>query len=120
MERDSSGRHVEKSRTVNVVQRHAEPDAPKPHRYAARETMQQSNTLVEIKTILFDVLGLPASEIDESTNFFNLGMHSLTATRFASRIGQKFEVDVSMRMVFEHPTLKSLAEAIDRMISAKE
>ena len=45
-------------------------------------------------------------------NFFEMGGHSLSATRVASRIRSTFSIDLPLRCLFEAPTIESLSEAI--------
>ena len=48
-------------------------------------------------------------------NFFDLGGHSLLATQVLSRLLEKFNVEVSLRRLFETPTVAGLAQAIGEL-----
>ena len=56
---------------------------------------------------------LKRETIGRHDNFFDLGGHSLLATQLASRIRDSFDVELPVHMVFEHPELSALAEAIE-------
>jgi acyl carrier protein len=56
---------------------------------------------------------LRAENVGVRDNFFDLGGHSLAATRLLSRVRQQFRVEVTMRSFFDRPTLGGLAELID-------
>jgi amino acid adenylation domain-containing protein len=46
-------------------------------------------------------------------SFFDLGGHSLMAMRLFARIGQKWNVDLSLQRIFECPTVAELASSIE-------
>ncbi|MHC5675023.1 amino acid adenylation domain-containing protein [Nostoc sp.] len=45
-------------------------------------------------------------------NFFELGGHSLLATQVISRIRQAFRIEIPLQLLFENPTIATLAEAL--------
>lgn len=56
---------------------------------------------------------LKVERIGIRDNFFELGGHSLLATRIIARIRSSLGLNVSIRMLFEAPTVESLAQAIE-------
>ncbi|MFN6485180.1 MULTISPECIES: non-ribosomal peptide synthetase [unclassified Nostoc] len=45
-------------------------------------------------------------------NFFELGGHSLLATQVMSRVRQAFQIEIPLQLLFENPTIATLAQAI--------
>ncbi|HEV7649801.1 MAG TPA: phosphopantetheine-binding protein, partial [Actinophytocola sp.] len=55
--------------------------------------------------------------INTTDNFFDLGGHSLIATRIVSRLRHQFNVEIPVRTLFEHPTITHLAQAVTDAIT---
>ncbi|OAA37311.1 BEAS beauvericin nonribosomal cyclodepsipeptide synthetase [Beauveria brongniartii RCEF 3172] len=57
-----------------------------------------------------NVLGMDVGVTD---NFFDLGGHSLMATKLAARIGRRLNTTISVKEVFEHPIVFQLAKTLE-------
>jgi thioesterase domain-containing protein len=71
----------------------------------------QTSTEATLSGLWGEVLGL--EQVGRDDNFFELGGHSLLATRLIARIRQTFKVDLSLRHLFERPTINAVAGLID-------
>ncbi|MHB8896789.1 MAG: condensation domain-containing protein, partial [Candidatus Geothermincolia bacterium] len=65
---------------------------------------------VLLANIFSDVLGI--ARVGITDDFFQLGGHSLSATRVASRIHRVFGVQCPVKAIFEHPKISDLAPFI--------
>jgi amino acid adenylation domain-containing protein len=76
----------------------------------ASRALAAPRTLVEemLAEIWKDLLQIARLGIHD--NFFELGGHSLLATQLASRVRDGFRREISLRSVFEKPTIAGLAE----------
>jgi amino acid adenylation domain-containing protein/non-ribosomal peptide synthase protein (TIGR01720 family) len=72
----------------------------------------RSNTETLLASLWSSVLKVDVNSV--TTNFFDLGGHSLLATQLASRIRDSFEIDMPLRVLFEHPVLSELASWLDQ------
>lgn len=64
----------------------------------------------QIADVWCQVLGLSSLDIEE--NFFELGGHSLLATQVMSRLAGALQMELSVSLLFEAPTVAQLATAI--------
>jgi non-ribosomal peptide synthetase component F len=55
---------------------------------------------------------LETDRVSIRDNFFDLGGHSLLATQVLSQIRRRFELDLPLRILFEHQTIADLALAV--------
>ncbi|WP_194894297.1 non-ribosomal peptide synthetase [Catenulispora pinisilvae] len=67
--------------------------------------------------VFADVLGLERIGIDDS--FFDLGGHSLAASRAISKVRSALGVELSMRLLFEFPSVSLLAEQVRKLEKTK-
>ncbi|MGW9266472.1 amino acid adenylation domain-containing protein, partial [Gordonia terrae] len=63
-----------------------------------------------VAQVFAEVLGV--DEIGVTTSFFDLGGNSLSATRLASRVADALGTEVSVRDVFEAPSVRDLVAAV--------
>ncbi|TLD03907.1 hypothetical protein PgNI_11271 [Pyricularia grisea] len=78
-----------------------------------RITWEAPRTEVEIALCeeFSKILGVKVSAAD---NFFDLGGHSLMATRLLSRINRRLDADASVKLLFTYPVVKDLAAALEQ------
>ncbi|WP_146169671.1 non-ribosomal peptide synthetase, partial [Actinoplanes italicus] len=87
-----------------------EPDATRPGLAVGyREPEGQFETV--IAGIWSDLLGLDRVGADD--DFFDLGGHSLLANRVVARLRTALGADVPLALLFDHPTVRGLAAALD-------
>jgi amino acid adenylation domain-containing protein len=67
--------------------------------------------------ILADLLNL--EHVNPDDNFFFLGGHSLLGTQLVTRLRNVFGVDLSLKSLFDHPTVAQLSQEIEQLLLAK-
>ncbi len=65
-----------------------------------------------LATIWAQTLGI--SQVGIHDNFFQMGGHSLIGTLLISRVFDAFQTDLSLRHLFESPTVAGLAQVINQ------
>ena len=71
----------------------------------------------ELAGIWAEVLSLDRVGIYD--NFFDLGGHSLAATRVVSQVLKKFQIEIPFESLFQSPTIAEMAEVITRSQAKK-
>jgi amino acid adenylation domain-containing protein len=70
-----------------------------------------------ISQIWASVLGLPRVGVHD--NFFELGGHSLLATQIITRLREVFQLELPIRLVFEHPTVAGMSAMIEAELASR-
>ncbi|MFJ9691430.1 amino acid adenylation domain-containing protein [Kitasatospora sp. NPDC101183] len=83
---------------------------PAPEAASQRGRGPRNEQEEQLARIFGDVLKVQEIGIDD--NFFGLGGHSLMATRLVSRIRREFQVELSVRSLFQAPTVAGVAEQL--------
>lgn len=68
-------------------------------------------TEAAVAAIWAEVLQVDA--VGAADDFFDLGGHSLRATRIFSRIASRLGVELPVGVIFDHPTVRALAALVD-------
>jgi acyl carrier protein len=83
-------------------------------RHSSQRRPAPASTLTELalSEIWKQVLNL--ERIGMEDNFFELGGHSLLAVKLTARVSERFAIHLSAVEVLQHPTVRQLAECIER------
>jgi amino acid adenylation domain-containing protein len=75
------------------------------------EERERTETETAVARIWEEVLGV--EQVGLADNFFELGGHSLLAIRIVSRVREAFDVDLSLRTLFESQTIEAIGRVIE-------
>lgn len=78
-------------------------------------TSELSPTQKTIHDIWLRLLPSPPSSIDVTENFFDMGGHSILATRLIFEVRKAFVVNAPLGLVFDEPTIAGQAAAVDNL-----
>lgn len=87
------------------------PELETPYEPPSTEVEQQ------LAAIWAEILSIDLVGIHD--NFFDLGGHSLAASRVISRVIQYFKLDLPMKALFDTPTIAQMAQVVDRCRGAQ-
>jgi len=94
---------------------------PKPSQQAQRshnDADPESLTEQKIAEVYRELLGVEFVSVEE--DFFALGGNSLLATQLITRLREAFRWELPLRLAFEHPTVRALANAIATETNRRE
>jgi amino acid adenylation domain-containing protein len=77
----------------------------------------QSQIEKSLAVFLTSLLGVV--RVGKYDNFFELGGHSLMGAQLIAKISNTFGVELSLRSLFDHPTVGEVSAEIERLIHAK-
>lgn len=80
----------------------------------ARVTSERPSTALEksIAEVWAHILNVP--DVGRNEDFFSIGGHSLAGMRIMSRLSKQFGTRLSLNLLFEYPSVETLAGAIER------
>jgi amino acid adenylation domain-containing protein len=84
-----------------------------------RDAYQAPRTTVEeqVSVLLMELLEVDRIGIHD--NFFHLGGHSLLGAQVIARVREVFDIELSLRSIFDHPTVEGISAEIERLILLK-
>jgi amino acid adenylation domain-containing protein len=77
----------------------------------------RTETEQALAAIWAELLQVP--EVGIHDDVFDLGAHSLMAMKALTQIRERFNVSLSLRNLFEHPSVAALAEAVETLLLAR-
>jgi len=77
----------------------------------------QSPIEEHLAVVLSRLLG--GTQVGTADNFFTLGGHSLMGAQLIARIRENFGVELSLRTLFEEPTVRGMSAEIEKLIHAR-
>ena len=81
--------------------------------FEEQELIQPTTSIEsDVISIWAKVLGIEVQKIGANSSFFTLGGNSIKAFNMVSAIRKQLGVTISIRSIFEHPTVRELAEFI--------
>jgi acyl carrier protein len=89
------------------------PDDARPE--LAREFVSPSTPVEQAVAEIFSEV-LEVRTVGLNDDFFELGGHSLLAARVVTRLRDRFQVEVTPRLVFESPSVREMAERISALL----
>jgi acyl carrier protein len=93
--------------------------APAPENTLRDNTFVAPRTPVEERLAAMLAPLLDLSHVSVEDNFFLLGGHSLLGTQLIARVRDAFGIELSLRSLFNAPTISKLASQVEELLIAK-
>lgn len=77
----------------------------------------EMNSQLELDILSIMSSSLGKKNINTKDNFFEIGGHSLLAIKLAYNLSEHFKIEVPVKLIFEQPTVKRLANKISDLIN---
>lgn len=77
-------------------------------------------TETQIKDLWLEVLPNTPASVSKSDSFFDLGGHSILATRMIFALRKKLNVEIPLGVIFKIPTLEGFAKEVDKVVKGEE
>jgi amino acid adenylation domain-containing protein len=83
---------------------------------------RRPGTEIEAATasVVAELLKVDVEEIGMDQNFFLLGGHSMLGAQLIVRLEALFGVEITLRYLFDHPTLEEIAATVERQMAADQ
>jgi amino acid adenylation domain-containing protein len=83
---------------------------------------RRPGTRIEAATasVVAELLKVDVDEIGMDQNFFLLGGHSMLGAQLIVRLEALFGVEITLRYLFDHPTLEEIAATVERQTTADQ
>lgn len=94
---------------LNAVAKHSQ--------QTSGESIQFTPTEAQVRDVWLEVLPTRPAVIEPTDSFFDLGGHSILATRMIFALRKKLLVDVPLGIIFSHPTISAFAAEIEKLTS---
>jgi acyl carrier protein len=83
------------------------------------DSFEAPQSPIEERVASFLTVLLGVARVGRDDNFFDLGGHSLLGAQMITKIHESFGVELSLRSIFDHPTLREMSWEIEKLIRAK-
>ena len=93
--------------------------APTPLNILDHDSYEAPQSPIEERLASFLTVLLGVARVGRDDNFFDLGGHSLLGAQMITKIHESFGVELSLRSIFDHPTLREMSLEIEKLIRAK-